>query len=424
MALVTATALPAQGESFAAHGGSVRALALDSSGTKLASGGFDYRVLMWDLETGEVQAEHDAHNAPLNVAAFVGGVLWTGDQAGALLRWNGLDAPEPLEPHGGPIAALTAAPDGSAAVAASWDGEVRWYAADGRIIARHNHRQTPTALAFPAPDRALLGDRSGAIWQLSPTTDDALLASPLVDPSGFGITALSLATEGRLAATTLAGKLRLFDSETGTLVAEQVAERTPLLSVTASRDGSWLVTTGGEGFVQLWESSSLTPVRAWQAHTKSAWVAALDGRARLFTAGADGAIRRWETGSGQLELGPALAVTVSVADAEHSDQGEKLFRTCAACHTLEEDGTRRAGPTLAGVFGRRAGTVAGYPYSPALKDSDIVWSAETIDALFREGPHVVTPGSKMPLQQMPDADDRRALIAYLKRTTGSEVDPK
>jgi cytochrome c len=69
------------------------------------------------------------------------------------------------------------------------------------------------------------------------------------------------------------------------------------------------------------------------------------------------------------------------------------------------------------LFGRRAGTVPGYKYSSALRHSALVWDEETIDALFREGPADYTPGSKMPLQRMPDAEERAALIAFLKRIT-------
>ena len=98
-------------------------------------------------------------------------------------------------------------------------------------------------------------------------------------------------------------------------------------------------------------------------------------------------------------------------------RGAALFRKCGICHSVSAEGGKRAGPTLYGLFGRRAGTVAGYKYSKALTGSDLVWTEETVDALFAQGPHVFTPGSKMPLQQMPEAEDRAELIAYLKRIT-------
>ena len=72
---------------------------------------------------------------------------------------------------------------------------------------------------------------------------------------------------------------------------------------------------------------------------------------------------------------------------------------------------------LAGVFGRPAGSLPGYSYSPALSNSDIVWDEHSIDRLFEIGPDNLTPGSKMPMQQIASPKDRADLIAFLKRAT-------
>ena len=109
---------------------------------------------------------------------------------------------------------------------------------------------------------------------------------------------------------------------------------------------------------------------------------------------------------------PALAATDP--PAEH---GARLFRKCSACHELIEGQGGKAGPTLYGLFGRKAGAVPGYAYSSALKRSGLVWSDATIDRLFALGPNEVVPGSKMPLQRMPDAKDRADLIEFLARAT-------
>ena len=96
------------------------------------------------------------------------------------------------------------------------------------------------------------------------------------------------------------------------------------------------------------------------------------------------------------------------------DPGAPLFSKCARCHVLSTDGPQRSGPHLSGLFGRQVGTVDGYRYSPALTDSDIVWTEDTVFDLFHRGPDKVLPGTKMPLQKLPEQDDRDALIAYLK----------
>jgi cytochrome c len=102
------------------------------------------------------------------------------------------------------------------------------------------------------------------------------------------------------------------------------------------------------------------------------------------------------------------------------ERGAELFRKCVACHTVTPDGGHRAGPTLHDLFGRVAGSQPDYSYSPALRESDLVWTAETVDRLFEIGPENLVPGSKMPLQRMPDPEDRARLIDYLKQVTGAD----
>jgi cytochrome c len=100
------------------------------------------------------------------------------------------------------------------------------------------------------------------------------------------------------------------------------------------------------------------------------------------------------------------------------EQGRLQFaRKCSVCHTLTPDGGNRAGPTLHRIFGRRIATLPGYPYSPPLRNLDIVWTEQTVAKLFELGPEVFTPGSKMPLQKMTDRAQRDALIAFLRQAT-------
>ena len=87
---------------------------------------------------------------------------------------------------------------------------------------------------------------------------------------------------------------------------------------------------------------------------------------------------------------------------------------------MTEDGGNKAGPTLYGVFGRRAGGVEGYNYSLALTDSEVIWNDQTIDNLFTVGPEEYAPGTKMPLQRMSSAEDRAELITFLKRITAPQ----
>jgi cytochrome c len=94
-----------------------------------------------------------------------------------------------------------------------------------------------------------------------------------------------------------------------------------------------------------------------------------------------------------------------------------VYKACVACHTLSPDEGNRAGPTLHGIFGRRIATLRGYNFSPALKKLDIVWSKETVSALFDVGPMKYTPGTKMPEQRITSPDDRKALVDFLEKAT-------
>lgn len=93
-------------------------------------------------------------------------------------------------------------------------------------------------------------------------------------------------------------------------------------------------------------------------------------------------------------------------------QGEDAFQRCQGCHSVSPDGPSRAGPNLHGIFGQVAGTRAGFPYTDALSRSGITWDVDTLDA-FLADPSGYVPGSEMRRGTVIDANQRRAIIAYL-----------
>lgn len=86
------------------------------------------------------------------------------------------------------------------------------------------------------------------------------------------------------------------------------------------------------------------------------------------------------------------------------------FAPCLTCHTVET-GRNGSGPSLVGVMGRNAASVAGFPYSPALAASGIVWNVQTLDR-WLAGPIRMVPGTRM-VMPVPDAAQRKAVIDYL-----------
>ena len=114
--------------------------------------------------------------------------------------------------------------------------------------------------------------------------------------------------------------------------------------------------------------------------------------------------------AGALLLGSQAALAEGDAAA-----GEKVFRKCKACHSLEA-GENKIGPSLHGVFGRTAGTVEGFKYSDAMKESGIVWDESTLDA-YLENPKKNVPGTRMAFPGLRKEEDRANVIAYLMEAT-------
>jgi cytochrome c len=116
----------------------------------------------------------------------------------------------------------------------------------------------------------------------------------------------------------------------------------------------------------------------------------------------------------RLTCAAAVLVAAGVARADgDSARGEKRFEDCVACHTTER-GVNNVGPSLYGVFDRKAGELADFRYSPALKRSGITWTPQSLDAFIADPQHAV-PANRMPYAGMPDAGDRADLIAYLRK---------
>lgn len=100
-------------------------------------------------------------------------------------------------------------------------------------------------------------------------------------------------------------------------------------------------------------------------------------------------------------------------------RGERVFQRCFACHSVVAGEDKLPGPNLRGVIGRRAGTLPGFRFSPALVEAGargVVWTRETLDAYLAD-PERFIPGTEMGLPGLREADDRRDVIDFLERRT-------
>ena len=112
-------------------------------------------------------------------------------------------------------------------------------------------------------------------------------------------------------------------------------------------------------------------------------------------------------------LSLAVALICFGISVRAEEDGDRLFRnTCGICHSLQP-GQNRLGPSLAGIVGRKAGTVAGFDYSEANKNSNVVWDEAQLDQYLSNSKEFM-PGTKMAYPGMKNAEQRKALIAYLR----------
>jgi cytochrome c len=404
------------------HGGPVKAIAVSGDGTRALTAGFDYSVILWDLAQQKPLTRLLGHDAGVNAVAFLADgrrgvsasddgtlILWDLEEGSPAARWRG---------HRGKVAALAVSRDGKTVASGGWDHEVRlWDAATGASRVLAGHAANVNSVAF-SRDGVLLAsaDYDGRIllWRVA---NGSLVAT--LPGNGFSINALAFAPNGRLLSASSDKTVRVWDAGQRREIFRYGGREHPVLALALAsddRDGMLVASATSEGTVDLWRLADGALRRSLYAARGPIWALAFSRDARvLLSSGSDGIVRLWDVGDGH-ELSGAVPPVSPPVEAE--DRGARLFRKCRMCHSLTENEENKAGPTLHHLFGRRAGAVAGYPYSPALSASGLVWSEQMVDRLFAEGPEVVAPGSKMPLQKMPSAQDRADLIDYLKRATG------
>ncbi len=112
-----------------------------------------------------------------------------------------------------------------------------------------------------------------------------------------------------------------------------------------------------------------------------------------------------------------LAPTTAFSRDHEGDpeNGKRIFRLCAGCHSLRP-GEFRVGPSLAGLFGRKAGSVPGFRYSIALKNSSVIWDEKTLGA-WLDNPRKLVPGNRMLFRGLRSGKHRADVIAFLKQAT-------
>jgi len=400
------------------HGGPVRALAISPDGKTAISGSFDSTAIRWSLPRNAAEQVLRFHDDAVNAVALLkGGRTATAGADGRIAIWTpGNAKPDAvLEGHTAPIAALAVSPDGATLASASWDHTVRLSPLGGgaaRVL--EGHTQNVNGVAFAPDGRSLVSvsyDQSLRIWPLSGSPAPTVIAmrSPL--------NAVAVGGDGEIVAGGADGKL-YFLSAAGAAAGEIAAGPKPVISIAISPDGALVAAASIGGSVAVIDRKTRSLARTLVGPGLPVWsVAFLPDSRTLLTGGADNIIRRWDAVSGE-SIDPILLETAGDPLAAYAgDHGAEVFRACVACHTLNAEQANKAGPTLAGIFGRRIATLPGYKFSEGLKRLDIVWTPETVSKLFEIGPSAYTPGTKMPEQRIGSEQDRAALVQFLERAT-------
>ena len=111
-----------------------------------------------------------------------------------------------------------------------------------------------------------------------------------------------------------------------------------------------------------------------------------------------------------------IILIVSIANAADPVNGKKVFKKCVACHSLQE-GKNKIGPPLYNLLGRKAGSVEGYKYSKAMKNSGVVWDEESLDK-FLTKPRKFIKRTKMSFRGIKKKSQRDDLISFFKLKIG------
>lgn len=400
------------------HGGPVRAIAISGDGNSVLSGSFDTAAIRWSLKTESAEQVLRFHAGAVNAVAFLkdGRMATAGADAKIAIWTAGRQQPDRVfAGHGAPIVSLAVSPDGARLASGSWDHTVRvWSLVDDAQQVLEGHAQNVNGVAFMPDGRSLVSagyDRELRIWPLAGGTPSVItLVSPL--------NAVAIAPDGEIVTGGADGRLRFLRSDGEENGEVQRAAQTPIVALAISPDGTLIAAAGIGGIVTIIDRRERSVARTLVDPASPVWsVAFLPDNATLLTGGADGKIRRWNARTGE-PIGSSLRNTPRDPLAAYAgDRGAEVFRACVACHALSTKDPPRAGPTLAGLYGRRIASLPGYRFSEALKRMDIVWTPETVSRLFELGPNTYTPGTKMPEQRIGSAEDRKALTDFLGRAT-------
>jgi cytochrome c len=405
------------------HGGPVNAVSVSPDGKSALSGSLDYAVMLWDIKNPQPTntKRFIRHNGAVSAVQFLPSgdkALSSGDDATVYL-WDTKNQKllHEFKGHTAKVVSLNVSKDSSIAVSASWDGTIRlWDLASKKSLQKIKVHNEPvnTALISANNKIAYSGGYDGKIRAWDAQTGDFI---KVLHSHGWPINIMRwLPDQKHIVFGATNGDTQIVDVATGKISKILIPHSKPVLGLAVSEEHGLIATGGNDGVIRVWNIKDWSPIGETRTILGPVWALAFTGDGKsLYYGSLDDEVKYWK---------------VEIDDDEKLWKGHKprrfqvktgmklgelqFARKCSVCHTLKAGDRNRAGPSLHNIFGRKAGTLKGYVYSDGIQKSGVVWNAETIDTLFAKGPQHIVPGSKMPLQMVPNDEKRKALIEYLK----------
>ncbi|WP_306153059.1 c-type cytochrome [Roseovarius sp. MMSF_3281] len=413
-------AFPAASQQFTTlkgHGGPVMGIGVNTSTGQVATASFDNSVGLWE---GRTPVWLEGHEAAVNTVLFLNDTrLASAADDFSIILWGADGAVTTrLEGHKGKVMDLGVSPDGGTLASASWDGSIGiWSLENGARRFLQGHEAPVNAVSFGHDGRLFSASADGSIriWDVETGTSRVLINQ------GFGVNRIVLAPDlSWLAYGAVDGMTRVIDPEEGHALYDFSLDRRPILSLAHHAQTGQLAVGDGHGYIMVIDTQDWRIARDFRAMQRGpVWALAFsaDGQ-NILAAGLSDVVYSWPVALLDTFDPAGQAGRSFLRDPDEMPNGERQFmRKCSICHALTPPPSRKAGPSLYGVFGRKAGALPDYPYSPTLETADITWTDETIDALFDIGPDHYIPGSKMPMQRISAETDRDDLIEYLRKAT-------